>query len=240
LDPRANPHDGLLPESFDAPRSSLLPLHGFALLLALGGLAAASVALWAHNRMLGRAEAVEAAWAQVESNFQRRADLVPRLVETVNRQLRHESELLTAVTRERGAALAAAQEALAELRRAHEQVAKDRELSSGVPSPDASRVERVARRELSLGRGVQAVLAVAESYPELRSADQFLELQAQLEGTENRINVARMAFNDAVRDYNAALAQLPTRFVARTEGLERRPYFRADESARVAQPLGFE
>jgi len=162
--------------------------------------------------MLALAEGVDAAWAQVESNFQRRADLIPRLVQVVNRYAQHEAELLAAVTRDR-AALGEA------------------------PRDDAS-LEGLARQEAAVGRGVRALLAVAEGYPELRSADQFLELQAQLEGSENRINVARMLFNDAVRDYNAALVQIPTRFVA--QEMAPRPYFRADDGTRVAGPLAFE
>jgi LemA protein len=200
----------------------------------------AVLAVWAHNQMLGRAEAVEAAWAQVESNFQRRADLLPRLVETVNRYVRHESELLTAVVHERAAARAATNETFAELDRAQKASADARAALGGAPPDDAARLQALSQHEATVGRGVRAVLAVAESYPELRSADQFLELQAQLEGSENRINVARMGFNDAVRDYNAALVQLPTSVVAQARALERKPYFRADESARVASPLGFE
>jgi LemA protein len=88
-----------------------------------------------------------------------------------------------------------------------------------------------------VGREIRNVLAVAESYPLLRSADAYLELQAQLEGTENRINAARMAFNEAVRAYNAALVQLPTSLVAQARGLERRPYFRAEPAAHAAGPL---
>lgn len=203
-----------------------------ALLLAAGG-----TALQAHNTMLGRAETVDAAWAQVESTLQRRADLVPRLVETVNRYVRHESQLLTGVTRERANATRGVEAALAELQRA----SADEQTAQGTsPAGDAARLEALARREAAVSQGVRAVLAVAESYPELRSADQFLELQAQLEGSENRINVARMAFNDAVRDYNAALVQIPTSWVARRQGLERRAYFQADEGARVAGPLAFE
>jgi LemA protein len=203
-------------------------------------LAALGLGVKAHNDMMGRSEAVDAAWAQVESNLQRRADLLPRLVETVNRYVRHESELLTGVTRERGAALAATDAAVAELRRAQSASAKERAALAATPAADAARLESLARHEAAVGRGVRAVIAVAESYPELRSADQFLELQAQLEGSENRINVARMAFNDAVRNYNAALEQLPTRWVAQSRGLERRAYFSADEGARVAGPLAFE
>jgi LemA protein len=201
---------------------------------------AGGLGVWAHNRMLGRAEAVDAAWAQVESNLQRRGDLVPRLVETVNRYVRHESELLTAVTRERATALASAGAAFEELRRAQTASAALRAGLGGRAPSDAAQLEALLEREADVDRGVRTVLAVAESYPELRSADQFLELQAQLEGSENRINVARMAFNEAVREYNQALVQLPTSLFARSRGLERRAYFRAAPEAWVAGSLGFE
>jgi LemA protein len=95
-------------------------------------------------------------------------------------------------------------------------------------------------QDAAVGRELRAVFAVAESYPALRASDAFLELQAQLEGTENRINAARMAFNEAVRAYNAALVALPTSLVAQAQGLERRPYFRAAEEARVAGSLDFD
>jgi LemA protein len=212
---------------------------GVASLLTLA-LAALGIAVKAHNGMLGRAEAVDAAWAQVESNLQRRAELLPRLVETLNRYVRHESELLTGVTRERGAARVAASQAVDELQRAQRASAEERAALAATPNADDARLEALARREAEVGRGVRAVLAVAESYPELRSADHFLELQAQLEGSENRNNVARMAFNEAVRDYNAALEQLPTGWFARSRGLERRAYFSADAGARSTGPLAFE
>jgi len=222
----AHPYAGN--RQFSGPPALGAPRHAAGRWVAVAGLlvlvvGAAASALWTHNRMVRRAEAVDAAWAQVESNFQRRHDLLPRLVETVNRYVRHESELLTGIARERSAAMAAAGE-----------------LRAQAGGADAAALERLAQHEMALGRGVQAVLAVAERYPELRSADQFLELQAQLEGTENRVNVARMAFNDAVGAYNAALAELPTRWVAQAQGLERRAYFRADAGSEVAQPLRFE
>jgi LemA protein len=199
-------------------------------------LGAGALVLWSHNDMLGRAEAVDAAWAQVESNYQRRADLVPRLVETVNRYVRHEEALLLSVAKER----TAAQRAVAALEQAHQASAVERRAGPGKPPGDPAQLTALAQREAEVGRSLRAVLAVAEAYPELRSADQFLELQAQLEGTENRINIARMAFNDAVRAYNAALVQIPTRFVAESRGLERRPYFEADAGAKGAGPLGLE
>ena len=83
------------------------------------------------------------------------------------------------------------------------------------------------------------LFGVMESYPELRSSDQFLELQAQLEGTENRINVARMRFNDAVRDYNAAIRRLPASLIAHAGSFQRKAYFQSDEEARDAPDLEF-
>jgi LemA protein len=227
---------GLPPGTGDRAGRRWIPV--FVLLTLL--FAAVGAAFQAHNEMLGRAEAVDATWAQVESNLQRRADLVPRLVETLNRYVRHESELLTGVTRERSGAARAVESALSELSRTQRDSSERRAAGGASPAGDAARLEALARHEAALSHSVRAVLAVAESYPELRSADQFLELQAQLEGSENRINVARMAFNNAVRDYNAALVQLPTRWIAQSEGLERRAYFSADAGARVAGPLAFE
>jgi LemA protein len=205
-----------------------------ALWLAIG---AAGVALWSHNAMVARAESVEAAWAQIESNLQRRSDLVPRLVEVAQRAMSHESQVLEGVVRERNAPAAAMQNALDELGRA-QSASRAQIAAIGGPTPTEASLAALVRNDAEVRRSVQVVLAVAESYPTLRSSDQLLELQAQLEGSENRINAARMAFNDAVRHYNSALAQLPTSWVARSRGLERRPYFQADEGARGSAPLG--
>jgi LemA protein len=201
-------------------------------------IAAAGVALWAHNAMVAQAESVEAAWAQVESNLQRRADLVPRLVEVAQRAMSHESQVLEGVVRQRTAPAAAMQNALDELGRAQSASRAQIAAIGGATPTDEASLAALVRNDAEVRRGVQLVLAVAESYPTLRSSDQLLELQAQLEGSENRINAARMAFNDAVRHYNSALAQLPTSWVARSRGFERRPYFKADEEAHRAAPLG--
>ncbi len=90
-----------------------------------------------------------------------------------------------------------------------------------------------------MGRSVGNLFAVVEAYPELRSADQFLELQAQLEGTENRINVARQRFNDAVGDFNGTMRKLPWSLVASVGSFQRKAYFRSDEEARRAPALDF-
>lgn len=187
--------------------------------LCLAVAAIAGVGLWLHNGLVERREAVDAAWAQVESSYQRRADLIPVLVETLKRSMRHEAETLEQVVSARGRALAA---------------------MGGAAPVAQSELSELAAVQAQVGQGIQRLLALAESYPELRSADQFLELQAQLEGSENRIHVARMAFNEAVRDYNAALEQLPTRSFAQARGYERRAYFQTDESNRHASSLGFD
>jgi LemA protein len=211
-----------------------------ALSLVIAAAGAAGVGLWSHNTMIAQAEAVDAAWAQVESNLQRRADLVPRLVEVARRAMSHESQVLEAVVRQRTAPAVAMRDALEQLDRA--QAASRAQIASigGAAPAEETSLAALVRHDAEVRRGVQVVLAVAESYPSLRSSDQLLELQAQLEGSENRINAARMGFNDAVRHYNAAIAQLPTRWIAQGRGLERRPYFEATEQAHSAATLGLD
>jgi LemA protein len=200
-------------------------------------LAPALAGLWLHNRVVSLCEGVDAAWAQIESQHQRRADLVPRLVELLKRQMRHERETLTAVVAARGAPLAERAEAL---EAAHG--ASSREiagLGSAAPA-DAERLAAVTRADAALREELHRLFALAESYPELGSADQFLALQAQVEGTENRINVARLAFNDAVRAYNAAIEGLPARWIARARGDVRRAYFEVDPGVRHAPALALD
>jgi LemA protein len=173
-----------------------------------------------HNRLVSRGEAVDAAWAQVESAHQRRSDLVPVLVEAVKRHMRHESESLIAVVEARSQAARAL---------------------AGTRAPDSPEdLSRLGLAQQELGRDLARLVAVAESYPELRSADSFLTLEAQLEGAENRIHVARLEFNDAVRAYNAAIQELPGAWLAEARGLQRRAYFESDEGAGRARPLGLD
>ncbi len=193
-----------------------------------------------HNSLVAKEEKVFEAWAQTESNFQRRADLIPALVETVSRYLRHESDTQTEIARERAQAserLAGAIDALVEAEKAsndilggngHQLLERDADLA------------RLFQAQARIGRSTGALLAVVEDYPELRSSDQFLELQAQIEGTENRINVARMRFNDAVRLYNKTIRQLPWTLVAGAGGFQRKAYFQSDEGTRDAPELPFE
>jgi LemA protein len=192
--------------------------------LALVGLlivaAPALVYLGLYNNLVSRLEAVDGAWAQIESAHQRRADLVPALVETVKRHTRYEADTLVAVVQARADAV--------------------RRLGAAQPPADPEGLARVARAQSELGLGLAQLFAVAESHPELRAADSFLELQAQLEGAENRIHVARVAFNDAVRAYNAAIEKLPAVWIAEARGLERRSYFESEDGSERVRPLGLD
>jgi LemA protein len=210
------------PDGLAAPAIGPRPARP-GLWLALGAallLAAPLIGLVLYNGLVSRAEAVDGAWAQVESAHQRRADLVPVLVEAVKRYMRHESETLIAAV-----------EARSQTARA---------LASPAPPASQQDLSRLGRAQMELGRDLARLIAVAESHPELRAADSFLQLQAQLEGAENRIHVARLEFNDAVRAYNAAIQQLPGAWLAKRQGLERRAYFESDEGAERAQPLGLD
>jgi LemA protein len=206
-------------------------LLGLPLVLPLVGL------VWLYNRIVDQEEGVYAAWAQVESNYQRRNDLIPDLVQTVNRYLGHERGTLVDVTAERSAALNPLAAALADVDAAR----KKAEAPAGEAKPETeAALARLAAAEEALRQSLGRFFGVAESYPQLRSADQFLELQAQLEGTENRINVARVEFNRQVEQFNSAIRRLPGSLVAGLGHFRRKAYFQAEEGAAAAAELGFD
>ena len=191
---------------------------------------------WLYNDLVAKEEQVFAAWAQVESNNQRRSDLLPNLVRSVGRYLEHERGTLVEVTEERGAALRPLGAALDEVEAAHKQA----EQHAGA-GPDAqAAMERLAAAEAAVERSLGRLFALAEGYPDLRAADQFLELQAQLEGTENRLNVARIQFNQRVEEFNGAIRQLPGSLLARLGDFRRKAYFQAEEGAAAAAELRFD
>jgi LemA protein len=189
-----------------------------------------------YNGLVNREETVFKAWAQVESQFQRRADLVPSLVEIVSAYARHERQTLAEVTDARGRSLARAIEELVQNQADSASLLSD---DAGVVN-DQALMDRLARVQGELGQRMSGVLALAEDYPELRASDQFLELQAQLEGTENRINVARLQFNEAVGGYNAAIRRLPGTLVAGLGSFQRKAYFRSEEPAANAPEIEFD
>ena len=195
---------------------------------------------WLHNSLVSKEEQVFNGWAQVESNFQRRSDLIPALVEVVNRYLKHERETLTEVTSARSKAadeMATAIDNLIKAQRATSEILR-RKAQGLIESDDD--LKQLFQSQLGLKNSLSQINAVAESYPELKSSDQFLELQAQLEGTENRINVARMRFNDAVADYDGTMRMLPWSLVASVGSFKRKAYFRSDEVAKDAPKLNLD
>jgi len=194
---------------------------------------------WMHNSLVAKEERVFEAWAQTESNYQRRADLVPVLVDTVSRYLQHESETLTGIARERGQASDHLAQAVDELIRAQKEAAAMLRDEPERLIEDNAKLAELFASQTMVGRRVTNLFAVAEAYPELRSADQFLELQAQLEGTENRINVARLRFNDAVGDFNSTMRKLPWNLVAGAGNFQRKAYFQSEDEARRAPELNF-
>ncbi|MDN3521499.1 LemA family protein [Halomonas ramblicola] len=186
------------------------------MIILLVGAVLVAVPWLTHNRLVAGEERVAAAWADVESNLQRRADLVPNLVRSVQEHMTYESETLVRLVRERAEALS---EALAEAR-----------------GEDPA---RLAGLEAALSEELGRLMRRAGEHPELRSGDQFLRLQAQLEGSENRINVARMRYNAAVREYNADLRGFVGRWVADPMGLGPRDYFEASPDAAEPVELAF-
>lgn len=195
---------------------------------------------WLHNALVSKEERVFEAWAQTESTFQRRADLIPALVDTVSRYLKHESDTLIGVTKQRAAVAERLAGAVDDLLQADKRSADILgQQGRKVIETDAA-MAALHQAQTSVGRTMQTLLAVAEDYPELRSADQFLELQAQIEGTENRINVARMRFNQTVRAYNGAIRKFPGSLVAGAGNFRRKGYFRSDVEARDAVELDFD
>lgn len=177
--------------------------------------------LWfkgAYNSMVTAEEGVSAAWSQVENVYQRRADLIPNLVSTVKGYAAHESETLESVVSARAKAT---------------QVTVD-------PSdltPEALARFNTAQGELSSALG--RLLLIQENYPELKANQNFLELQAQLEGTENRIATERMKFNEAAQAFNTGIRKFPDNIIASMFGFEKKAYFEAQSGAETAPKVEF-
>jgi LemA protein len=208
--------------------------------LAIFLILAVPAGLWVfiYNSLVSREEAVFSAWAQVESSYQRRSDLIPTLVDSVSRYLNYESDTLTRVTEARRGDADELNRLVQELIDA--QQSSSELLGAGQDMlEDASALLALQQAQLAVGGRMTRLFALAEDYPELRSSDQFLELQGQLEGTENRINVARVRFNEAVEDYNQAIRKVPGSLIAGLSQFQRKAYFQADEGNDNAPGLDF-
>ncbi|MDA8414961.1 MAG: LemA family protein [Desulfobacteraceae bacterium] len=173
-----------------------------------------------YNTMQANEEAVTAAWGNVESSYQRRADLIPNLVEVVKGYAKHESETLQAVT-----------EARAKV--GSMQVSKDI-----LNNPESLNKFQQAQGQLS--GALSRLMVVVEKYPDLKANQNFMDLQKQLEGTENRINVARERYNQAVQVFNTSIRTFPNSLTnSMLLHLQRKEAFKAEEGAKVAPKVKF-
>lgn len=182
------------------------------------GLVALTMNSCMYNSLVASEESVEAAWSQVENQYQRRADLVPNLVATVKGYAAHEQQTLEGVMEARAKAT---------------QITID----PAHATPQQLAAYQKAQGELSQALG--RLMAVAESYPDLKANENFMSLQTQLEGTENRCTIARQQYNDIAREYNTKVRRFPSNIVAMIFGFEKKPYFEADEDAKQAPKVEF-
>lgn len=177
--------------------------------------------LWAvsgYNTLVTMDEQVSNKWADVETQYQRRADLIPNLVSTVKGYATHESSTLESVVKARSEAT---------------QVT----VSADDLTEESLAAYQAAQNSVSSALG--RLLAVAESYPELKANENFIELQSQLEGTENRITVARKEYNDEAKTYNTAVRRFPKNILASLFGFDKKAYFAAETGAEKAPTVEF-
>jgi LemA protein len=163
-----------------------------------------------YNRLVGMDEGVKAAWAQVENQLQRRYDLIPNYVETVKGYAKHEREVFIQVT----------------------------EARSKVGG--AQTVPQMIEANNELSAALARLLVVVERYPDLKANQNFIRLQDELAGTENRIATERMRYNEAVKVYNQTIRRVPTRIIASLFGFERAAFFEAPEAAETPPEVSFE
>ncbi len=172
-----------------------------------------------YNSLIESEERVEQSWGDVETQYQRRADLIPNLVNTVRGAADFEQETLESVTQARARATSI-------------NLTVD-DLS------DPARVRAFQQAQSELSGALSRLLAVSENYPQLRATEAFRDLQVQLEGTENRITVARRDYNESVRQYNTQVRRFPSNIFAGMFGFDRRTPFEADEGAETAPTVDF-
>lgn len=171
-----------------------------------------------YNSMVTKDEAVDGQWAQVENVYQRRADLIPNLVNTVKGYAAHEKETLEGVVNAR---------------------AKATSTTINADNLDAAALQKFQAAQDGLSSALSRLMVVVEKYPDLKANQNFLELQAQLEGTENRIANERMKFNESAKDFNTYIRKFPKNIYAGMFGFEKRAYFESAEGADVAPTVEF-
>lgn len=171
-----------------------------------------------YNTMVVASETVDAQWAQVENVYQRRADLIPNLVATVKGYASHEKETLEGVIEAR---------------------AKATSTTIDAGNMDAAALQKFQAAQDGLSSALSRLMVVVERYPDLKANQNFLQLQAQLEGTENRISVERKRFNETARDYNLSIKMFPNNIFAGMFGFDKKAYFEAQQGAETAPKVEF-
>lgn len=171
-----------------------------------------------YNSLVEKEQSVNESWAQVENQYQRRADLIPNLVNTVKGYSKHEEETLTKVTEAR---------------------AKATSVTLNVEDLNEENLAKYQQAQNELSSALKSLLAVTEAYPDLKANQNFLNLQAQLEGTENRIATERRRFTQSVKEYNTAIKKFPTVIYAGWFGFKEKPQFKAEAGAEKAPEVKF-
>lgn len=181
----------------------------------------AALAMWvisAYNGMVKMDESVSTAWSNVENQYQRRTDLIPNLVNTVKGYAAHEKETFEAVVSARS---------------------KATQMTVDPENLTPEKLQEYQKAQGEIGAALGRLLAITENYPALKANENFKELQAQLEGTENRISVERRNFNEVARTYNTSIRTFPKSILAGMFGFDKRPYFEAEEGANKAPEVKF-
>ncbi|MDU8924356.1 LemA family protein [Pasteurellaceae bacterium LIM206] len=172
-----------------------------------------------YNGLVQAEEEIDSVWANVESQYQRRADLIPNLVNTVKGQANFEKETLTGVVEAR---------------------AKATQTKIDPTNMTQEQLTQFQQNQDAVGSALSRLLVTVEKYPDLKTHEGFMNLQAQLEGTENRINVARNKFNEAAKVYNQKIRQFPTKLAALIFGFKDKPYFKSVSGSENAPTVSFE
>jgi len=174
-----------------------------------------------YNGLVGSSQAVDSSWAQVQNVYQRRADLIPNLVQTVQGAANFEKSTIVQVT-----------EARASVGRV--------QINQNQAPSDAAQLQQFQQAQGQLSNALSRLLVVSENYPDLKASANFRDLQAQLEGTENRISVERGRFNEVVQAYNTKVRTFPTVFFAAMFGFQQKPYFQSTAGAETAPAVKFD
>jgi len=172
------------------------------LIIAVVFIAVSWIAIADYNKLITYNEEVKEAYAQVQSNIQRKADLLPNLVKVVKAYTKHETQLLQNITKLRAEA-----------------------------NKDIQSIQKLSQLNKSLNNSTLKLFSLVENYPDLKSSQQYQQLLSQIEGADNRINITRMQYNSAVKKLNASTKVFPSNIIASIAGVTEKPYFQADENA---------